>query len=223
MAVTFVDLVARLEEDVPAVGGVPSPTQYERAVKEAVSAFSRKAGMLKRATLNVVANTAAYTLPADFLKAARMDGILSNGDTVSQPGGKLLPLGVSTQQERYTIAGRTLTFYPTPSYTLDRFLWYKAGYVLVDGEYADMGDDVADIVMLKARSAALRFLANAKVPDGWKYQYGDVMVDKSNQASGLSNLAKSLDDEFDKQVADFIGPLGVSSRYDLAERAAYDT
>ena len=46
MTKALADMITELQEDVPAVDGVPSDAQYERAIKDAVREFSRRCGIV---------------------------------------------------------------------------------------------------------------------------------------------------------------------------------
>jgi hypothetical protein len=67
MSVTLADLVSRLQADVPARNGVPSPAQYEQAVEDAVEGYGLRRPMQKTSDVAVVSGTASYGLPADFV------------------------------------------------------------------------------------------------------------------------------------------------------------
>lgn len=208
MSTPFADLRARLEAEVPATNNLPSEAQYHAALTSAVADLGRRAGNVKRTTLSVVAGTAAYSLPDDFLALIRLESTVQ-GDVYLSNGGQIIPLGASFQQETYTVAGRQITFYPTPQYNLDRTLVYKAGHVLDTSQsYPDMTDEEAEIALVKARANLYRYLSMSAAPDGWRYQIGDVMVDKSNQSKSLSAVAAELEVDYQRRVADYVGPAG---------------
>jgi len=208
MSIALVDLVARLTAAVPAYGGIPTTAQYELAVKDAVLDFSRRAGMKKLATINIVAGTASYTLPNNFLKFIRFEelGAVIGGVQVTEQG--IIPLN-STIVQQHTIAGLTLTFYPTPQFTGPRYLWYKAGYELTTGVYTDMTDEVASIVMLKAQALAWKLVGGkAGTTAGWKYVVGDVTIDKTNVGKILGEWTRSFDTDYEERVKVYIGTVG---------------
>lgn len=209
MSVALADLVARLTAAVPAYGGVPTSTQYELAVKDAVMDFSRRAGMKKLATLSIVAGTAAYSLPNDYLKFIRFEneGVFLNGLQITSQG--IIPLN-GPIVEQHTIAGLTITFYPTPQFTGPRYLWYKAGYQLTTGAYADMTDEVASIIMLKAQALAWKLVGGkAGTTAGWKYTVGDVTIDKTNVGKILGEWTRGFDGEYEERVKAYIGTVGL--------------
>lgn len=203
--------------DVPAVNGRPTAEQYETAVRSAVGHFSNRAGMVKRAEINVVSGTASYTLPDDFVSIIKFDDVIA-GSVLVQPGGNLIPLGPGFATERYTVAGRTLTLIPTPTYSLTRGIWYKAGHALNAAQaYPDMTDEMSDIVLIKAQANALKYLGVGVAGDGWHYSIGDVTVDKGGQPKSYREIADSLDAEFEQRVKALVGPVGVRATYSTAE------
>src|SRR5262245_59237861 len=107
MSILLADLVTRLQADVPAQSGVPTTAQYTQAVKDAVGDLSRRASVTRTATLSVVAGTASYALPADFVKFIRLSTIgVAQGNIWNTPVG-LVPLSGQTR-ETYTIVGGSL-------------------------------------------------------------------------------------------------------------------
>lgn len=216
MAIALIDLILRLGEQVDGL----SEAQLEEAVRTAVTLFSSKAGMIKRGQLAVVAGTAAYDLPTDALSVIRLESLQSRGHTMVTGQG-LIPLGHTMQKETYTVAGKRITLLPTPAYTATRYIHYRAGHVLdANDVYPDMTDEVADIVMLRAQANALRVLAVASAPAGWRYSIGDVMVDKSNLSRAIREEAQSLDQQFNEAVAAYIGPAG-SLSYGPLDQAGF--
>lgn len=208
MAVALADLTARLDVALPSL----TAPQATSAVKSAIGAFSNKAGMVKRQAISVVAGTATYDLADDFISLIRMEGLTAMGDVWIQGDGTIIP-SAGNVTEKVTIAGRSITFVPTPQYTTTRYVWYRAGYIAIDGTYNDLTEEMAEIVMVKAQANGLRLLATSNSTDGWKYSIGDVMVDKSNLARGLRESAGELDKEFEAMVKAFVGPVGVRATY----------
>ena len=213
MAVTLAALTTRLSDEVTAVDSVPSAGQYSSAVKDAVAAFSNRTGFKKLHEFSVVSGTAAYTLPDDYLKLIKFESLYGNGawygdDLVTGQG--IIPMNSAMYEERHTIAGKTLTLHPTPTYSSTRYLWYKAGHTL-DGDqaYPDMTDEMIPIVIAKAQANIWRMIA-ARVSrsDGWKYQVGDVMIDKSNVGKALSTWVSDYDTEFEALVKAYVGTVG---------------
>lgn len=214
MAVALSDLTSWLDVALPNLTG----PQTVSAVKSAVSAFSNKAGMVKRVAISVVTGTATYELPDDFISLIKLERMTALGDVWVQGNGTLIPTA-NSRAEKATVAGRNIVFVPTPQYTTTRYVWYRAGYALTDGTYEDMTEEMAEIIKVKAQANGLRFLATSNATDGWKYSIGDVMVDKSNLSRGLRESAGELDREFDAMVKAFIGPVGIRAEYDPDEVA----
>lgn len=221
MGIALDDLVTRLQADVPARGGVPSTAQYEYAVKDAVGDYARRRPMTLITTLSVVSGTATYNLPADFLFVIKLDDFTALDGIIHTATG-IVPLS-SDWNERYTVNGRTLTFTPTPSYTLARTLRYAAGHVLDgDEEYPYLTDEDVGILLLKAQASALRKQALASVTattgEITEYAIGDEKVKKSSPSESLRATAAALEAEYLEQVQRAVGPQGSRARYDSLEQ-----
>jgi hypothetical protein len=213
MSVSLADLVARLEEDVPARNSVPTDRQYQRCVKDAAADYSRRRSLRKLTTLSVVRGTAEYELPDDFLKVLLLES-LSSPDGVLVSAAGLIPLD-ATYKERFYVVGTTLTLDPTPTYTLDRDLWYAAGYVLdADSVYQDMGEAEAGVVLLKAAALALTRQANKAAQEAWQYAVGDERVNKERLAEALRKQAEASEAQYLRETAAETGPVGMRARYD---------
>jgi hypothetical protein len=218
MSVALADLVTRLQADIPARSSVPSESQYEQCVKDAAADYSRRRKMQKMTTLNIVSGTATYDLPDDFLRLIKLErSTVMDGNVIIANEG-LIPVS-STYEERHIIAGGQITFYPTPTYSQSRDLWYAAGHVLDgDEEYPDMTEDDAGIVLLKAAACALRRQANAAASGQGnvvEYQIGDERVKKSDVAGSLRSQANDMEREYLAAVEAAVGALGVRASYNL--------
>jgi hypothetical protein len=211
MAVSLAVLKSRLQSAVAARDGVPDDAQYEQAVQDAVADYSSRNPLKKATTLSIVAGTASYSLPADFLKVIALESLTSQDGVIISPAG-LIPVS-ATYREKYYVAGGQITFVPTPQYSAPRPLWYAAAYTLDDDEYPDMTEDVARVVLLKAQSLALGLQANSQAGSGWAYQIGDERVDKSKMGPGLRDQAKALEDEYLAAVRAQIGAVGMRADY----------
>jgi len=215
MSVTLADLVARLQADVPARSGVPSTAQYTQAVKDAVNDYAQRCPMTLIMTLNVISGTASYTLPTNFLFVIKLDDFTSQ-DGIIHTGDGIVPLS-SYWNERYTVNGQTLTFTPTPSYTLARTLRYAAGHAL-DGSsaYPYLTDADASILILLAQALALRKQALAAVTtvggEITEYAIGDERVKKATPSESLRTLADTLEAEYRARVN--VTAAGSRARYD---------
>ena len=213
MSILLSDLVDQLEADAPAREGVPSADQYERMVKEAVRDFGRRAGRVKRSTIEVVSGTASYALPADFLKLIRLHSIVAGEDGIIVSSEGLIPVSPHFK-ERYTILNGEITFYPTPTYTLTRYYSYKAAWALTEDDYGDYYDELteeeSEICLLKAKSAALELQANTAAGDGWRYQIGDEMLDKSGQQGAYKTRLEAAENAYLAAVQNYIGNTGMA-------------
>jgi hypothetical protein len=189
------DMVAELQEDVPAVDGVPSDAQYERAIKEAVSEFSRRCGLKVNATLEVISGTATYTLPADFMDLIEIDSPYDREHNVIVTQTGIIPFSeLSPFEEEITVKNGVLTIFPTPGYSMTRYYEYKSAWVLETGAFPLTEDEVR-IVMLKAKAICFDKLSNAGA-GGFKYSVGSMTVDKSGMGDAYSKRQYELHGEF---------------------------
>jgi hypothetical protein len=196
MTTTLADMISQLQEDVPAVSGVPSDAQYERAIKDAVREFSRRCGVCKNGTLDVISGTAAYALPADFLELIEIDNPYEPEHQVMITTTGIIPFSsLNPFEEDYTIQNGSITFFPVPTYTMTRYIEYKSAWTLVDGSYP-LTEDEAQIVMMKAKQLAFDKLANASIGQGFRYTVGNMSVDKSGVSDGYSKRLYELHGEF---------------------------
>jgi hypothetical protein len=214
MPVTLNLLSSRLQAAVSARNGVPSSEQYEQCVRDAVADFSRRAPMQKVITINVTSGTASYALPADFVKMIRFASALNTQAGVLNTSAGLIPVS-GAFKERVMMQGGSLVLSPTPTYTMERELWYMAGLVLNSSNaYADMTDTVAAIVMKKAQALALTLQANRATQEAWSYTIGDESVTKTQLAAQIREQAQALDGEYLAAVEAYIGL--ANSRGDVA-------
>jgi hypothetical protein len=196
MTKALADMITELQEDVPAVSGVPSDAQYERAIKDAVREFSRRCGVSKSGTISVVSGTAAYALPADFIDLIEIDNPYEAEHDVVITASGIIPFNsLNPFEEDYSIQNGTITFTPTPGYTMTRYLEYKAAWILETDSYA-LTDDEVRIVMLKAKQLVFDKLANSSAGAGFKYTVGNMSVDKSGMADGYTKRLYELQGEF---------------------------
>lgn len=197
MTKALADLITDLQEDVPAVDGVPTDAQYERAIKDAVSEFSRRCGVIKNGEIAVVSGTAAYALPADFMELIEIDDPYEPQHNVIVTQTGIIPFSeLAPFEEDITVRNNTLTIYPTPAYSMTRYIEYKAAWVLDESNEYPLTDDEARIVMIKAKAIAFEKLANAAASSGFKYTVGNMSVDKSGVGDGYSKRLFSLHGEF---------------------------
>lgn len=202
MSILLSELVTRLSEDVPAEDGVPSTTQYESAIQDAISDFSERCGVEQIATLNIVANTATYDLPADFLKLIEVASFAGQDVIHSVDGLIPVPAGWC---ERYTIRNGQITFYPTPTYTVSKEIRYKAAWIEINGEYATLGNREARIVLLKAQAIALTKIANAQSATAIKYSFGAVSEDLGSSSDTSRKNSNDIEREYEKACDKYNG------------------
>jgi hypothetical protein len=206
MTKALTELVAELQEDVPAVDGIPSEAQYERAIKEAVSEFSRRCGVMKTTSISVVSGTVDYALPNDFMSAISLDSPYDVENSVMvTPSGIIAFDGANPLEETVTYLNGTMRIYPTPTYSTTRYLDYKAAWVLDDDENYPLTDDEARIILIKAKIICFEKLANASAGAGFKYSVGNMSVDKSGMADGYSKRQYELHGEFVKACEEYNG------------------
>jgi hypothetical protein len=187
MAVALTDMVARLTAAVPARDGVPA--DYAQLVKDAVLQLSQDVPITRETTIAVTSGVASYTVPADFLFVISLDSAgKANGVILAVEG--IVPLSDGFT-ERHTIVGDTITFYPTPGYSSSRTLRYAAFHTLdEEGSYPTLNQNSARIALLYAKHLAKTQQADMVDADGWRYQIGDEVVDKTKQREGPATQAE---------------------------------
>jgi len=208
MGISLLTLVDRLERTTPQRDGVPA--DYTQLIKDAVTQLGTDLPIVTACTINVVAGTAAYTLPADFLGLIELCALPSMGGTAVTSGG-LVPVGVVGWQEAWYIEGDTLRFDPVPQYTAARTLRYSAGYSLSNGAYARLTENGARICLLYAQYLGLSEQATAVAGDGFKFTIGDESYDKSTQGAGIRSAAQAALSNYQNAVKPLKG-YGVTYR-----------
>lgn len=197
------DLSDRLEIAVPARNAVPA--DYEQLVKDAVLQLSQDVPMARTTTINVVAGTVVYNLPSDFLSLISLPMPAAMGDVLITASG-LIPMAVGGLDERYEIVGGQIIFTPTPVYSMARTMRYAALYALDENEnYPTLTENLARIALLYAQATAFAEQASSVAGDGWKYQIGDEMVDKTGQGKSISASADSAMKRYQDAVRRFSG------------------
>jgi len=217
-ATALVELIARLQADVPARDDVPGEAQYRQCVVDAVADYSRVAARRKVVELEIVSGTATYDLPADFQRLIRVEwpGDAASGVLLTSDG--IVPVG-SSFEEQYYVEGGQIVFWPTPTYNATRDLWYSAGFALIDGQYVGMGQADEATLMHRARALALRLQANKAAHEAWQYAIGDERVNKEKLAAELRAAADAEDRQYEAALAeDSSAPFGMRSRYDRLGR-----
>ncbi len=223
MSIALSDLVDRLEADVPTSGGRPSATQYENAIKDAVTDFNNRVGTRRRASLTIVSGTATYSLPTDFHSLIEFSNLPTFNGSIAISSDGLMPLmsGTGLSVEEYEIVASQITIYPTPGYGGTRYLWYRAGHYLNGSdEYPNMTEADVAIIMLKARANAWRFSAEGSF-EGMSYRFGSVQVDKKQQVNTIQERATKLEGEYEDAVKARIGAISRQTQYSYADVAMF--
>lgn len=219
--ITFDRLKLELKDRIPQESGIPSEGQYDAAIRSGVARLNTDAGMIKPGTLSVVSGTASYDLGSDFLKMIHLDSTLQ-GSTYVTPGGPLIPVSAAATTEQITIYGTTLTIKPTPGYTLDREYIYKAAHVLnASGEYPDMGEEEAYLILLVAQQELMRRSLTSTADKALKYSFGDVSVDTGGKTTSIAAAVKALEEAYKERLKSYRGPMAVRADYDLVDHANY--
>lgn len=189
-------LIARLASAVPARDGVPSPEQREQAVRDAAHDYNGHIAWESIATLTVVANTANYSLPADCVRFVRLAATSTAGGALITSGG-IVPVNLSGIEERITIAGTTLTIWPTPTVGGDRDLIYQAGHVLnSQRQYPNLTEAGGSLVLLKAQSLILLLHANKEAHNAMQYSEGEERYSKEQVAKALREQAAAIETRY---------------------------
>ncbi len=188
MGISLLTLVERLERTLPQRDGVPA--DYSRLIRDAVGQLGTDIPIVTSATINIVAGTAAYALPADFLGLIELCALPVYGGTAVTSGG-LVPVGVAGWQEYFYIEGDTIRFDPVPAYTAARTLRYSAGYSLSNGAFSRLSENGARMALLYAQYLGLSEQAAAVAGDGFKFTIGDESYDKSTQSAGIRSAAQA--------------------------------
>jgi hypothetical protein len=208
MAITLLALVQRLESVVAQRDGIPA--EYSQLVKDAVTQLGLDVPIVTAATINIVAGTAEYALPADFLSLIELVPLPAMAGTAVTSGG-LVPLGVGGWAEQFYIEGDKIRFDPAPSYTGARTLRYAGGYALANGAYSRLTENGARIALMYAQYSALTEQAAAVAGDSFKFTIGDESYDKSGQSGGIRSAAQAALANYQNAVKPLKG-YGISNR-----------
>lgn len=199
MSIALSELAERLQAAVPPRADAPSAAEYTQYVRDALLQLSQDAPLVRTAVLSVEQGVATYDLPDDFL-------FLIDLESPSHPSGvKVTPAGLvpvpTVWQEQVEVLGAQITFMPTPVHSTERRYRYAARYTPdATDSYARLTQNGARIALLYARHLALSRQADAVAGDGWRYQIGDEMVDKTRQGDGLRGQAQAALDEYRRAV-----------------------
>lgn len=195
MPIALADLVARLQAAIPPRDSVPSAEDYAQHVQDAVLQFSQDAPVTRSATLSIIKGVGTYELPADFLFLIELEALAHPTGVRVTPDG-LVPVPLHWL-EHVEVVGEQITFAPTPDYSMERHIRYAARHMLDESEsYPNLTQNGARVALLYAQYLALTQQANVVAGDGWRYQIGDEMVDKSRQGDGLRGQAQAALDAY---------------------------
>jgi hypothetical protein len=189
MSIALATLESRLQAKIVARDDVPA--DYGALVMDAVLQFSQDAPLIRTAEISIVSGTALYDLPSDFLSVIDLESLRRPGNVLITNEG-IIPLGANWE-ERWFVEGSQIRFDPAPTYTTSRRMRYAALYELgSDEKYALLTENGARVALLYAQHLAIVEQANVVAGDGWRYQIGDEMVDKSNQGKSMMGAADNL-------------------------------
>ncbi len=163
---------------------VPTTAQYQQAVEDAIDDFSNRFPLIGTATLSLVADTADYDLPSDFLRVIRL-----RAPTVS-----------AQYQEEWEIKDAdTITFYPTPSTAHSLTLRYCARYAASGSPttYTDIGDTESRVLLHKARAICLGMIADQVARDAFQYAEGEQAVNKTKQSEAFRKMARAALEDYE--------------------------
>lgn len=213
MTVKLTLLVEQLKSEVPARNQIPSDQQYTTAITDAVLDYSNRVPIRKQVDLAIVAGTASYTLPTDFLAYISLDIFLDQAGVLNTPAGLIaLPRDFS---EEISITGRTLTISPTPTYSTTRTLRYRAFYELDQNSDYDLTSQQAAVIRLKAQATCLNLQANAAAQEAWSYGIGDEKVDKKGVYEALKKQAEAVEKQYREALKS--GPVDMMRRSNYAK------
>ena len=192
MAQLLSALVARVTADVPAYDSVPSSGsdgQYEQAVKDAIDAYSLRNPIVDTTTLSLVADTAGYSLPSDFIEEIRVRA----------------PELADYYNEQWEIKGDgNITFFPTPDVAHDYELRYCARHTGAtsnsDLNYADLTDTDARVLLFLAKAYCLQMQADKAAQNAWAYTEGEQQVNKVKQAEAFKQMKKEALADYEREL-----------------------
>lgn len=201
MAVSLLALIARLQSVAPVKKGIPADYQYY--AEEGVAQLSLDAPIIRWNTLPLVAGTASYSLPSDFVSLVELPPVgypYGLGGVGMSEGGKLLPLNAVAQG--YEVLGGQITFFPTPTSAFSRPYRYAGGYVLdeLTQIYPRLTPQGLRAALLYSRFLILLEQSGAQSHNGWSYTIGDETVTKSNLSKAIESHANMLKDQYDATV-----------------------
>ncbi len=208
-----------MQAAVPCKDGSPSATGYAAAIDAAVLAFSQRVPMVRVSSISIVAGTATYNLPADFLSLISFDQTTDGNVALTSSG--IVPLG-DQYSDAYNIIGLALVFEDAPTFNETRDLRYNARHVTNESlAYPDLVPLQAEAVIYKATADLLRQRAALEAGNAWSYRIGDESIDKKGLGDSIFKAADMFDAQFEKAVAALVGG-GPASTYGVrSDYSAY--
>ena len=229
MSLLLSDLVGRLIAAVPPIDNSPTPDQYEQAWRDAVQDFNDRASRVKTTTLTIVAGTAAYDLPADFVKLVGLSDLVMSHPwnqefglspfgrspyafdrgVISTEGG-LIPLSANFR-ETFTVEGEQLVITPAPFYTEHRLLTYGAGHIDAatlagdDRQYPALTEREATIILMQAKAYAIETRLNNTTGSVKSQTMGEISVTVTDASQDLMTLVKYWHTKYEEAVARYVG------------------
>ena len=211
MPISRLFLTERLTSAIPLLNSVPSAIQIEEAIDATLADFNRRVRRIKQADLSIVSGTATYTLPADFQSVIRVGGLLDPTMGVIIAAEGIIPIPM-TFRDTWTVAGDQITFYPKPTYTLTRKMWYAAKHVInVSANYPDMTSEEAEIVLLGAKAYGLSYQATKQVGTAYSYRMGDVQVDKKGVSEQIGVQHAVAMAQYEAAIKSYVGTLTIQN------------
>jgi hypothetical protein len=187
------------------MGSVPSDDSYTDCITSAVLDFSQKLPLKRHTTFNMVAGTASYALPDDFLSLIWLQTWDSDDNVIITVAG-LVPLATSYAEQHY-VEGTNLVFVPTPEYAWsNRGLQYSAKHILTGtpapDTYALMTDTDVEIFMPLAVSLALGLQANKQAQEIPQHSNRAGSEDRTTVVDSLRSRARDNEKLYRDRVAD---------------------
>ncbi len=183
MATLLSTMQTALTALVQAYDSVPTTTQYQQAVEDAIDDFGQRFPLVGTATLSLVADTADYDLPDDFLRVISL----------------MAPTVSAQYQEEWEVKDAdTITFYPTPTTAHSLTLRYCARYAASGSPttYTDIGETESRVLLHEARAICLGMIADQVARDAWTYTEGEQAVNKTKQSSAFRKMAAAAHEDY---------------------------
>jgi hypothetical protein len=181
MSIPHASLTSQLAAEFPSI----EPSDIDAYIQVAVRIVSRDTAMVKRVDITFVVDTVEYALPDDYLQCIRW----SNPSTY--------PVNTEPPQDT-DIRATTLYVYNDLSLWTDLTwtLHYGAAHVINGaGEYPNMTSEVADLVLIKAKSLVLQdMIDNANERGGVTgYDQGEVSVRFEDGTKTVTQVQGQID------------------------------